>query len=111
MLYHYYFLLIQAKINDINNNILKNKLFINEWKINYILPFKPSSIWKLLFIRIVQNCYGEEYYKKIMLNQYYWMNGFFIHYQKNNINFKEETFISLQFQSQSSKNDYYSMKI
>lgn len=48
-----------------------------QWKMLYYLPFKPSALWKMLFIRLRNACVeSEEKYK--MLNEYYWMNGTFL---------------------------------
>ena len=45
--------------------------FCNEWKITYYLPFKPSSIWKLLFMRIRQSIVESEEKREISKENYW----------------------------------------
>jgi hypothetical protein len=45
----------------LHGRILKNEVKRkNEWKINYYFFFKPSSMWKLLFLRIRNACIGSK---------------------------------------------------
>ena len=46
-----------------------------EWNIKYFLPFKPSSMWKILFLKIRKCCIKNERVQ-IVEDEFYWKDGF-----------------------------------
>ena len=71
-------------------------LFENEWIVDYILPFKPSAVWKLLFMRIRGTCVGLNESKREMLGEIYWLNGFSFYMIENDPT-QVKTFVELEF--------------
>jgi hypothetical protein len=69
------------KIENQNfEEIEKNFVFECQYK----LFFHPSSVWKILFLKIRKNCVENEHYYE-MQQEYYWMNGFLFSFiNKNN---------------------------
>ena len=53
-------------------NEIKKK---NEWKVKYYFKFKPSSIWKILFLKIRNSCIGSNQQYSIV-DEIYWIDGF-----------------------------------
>lgn len=43
--------LFNGKISNFKRN--------HQWNIKYLLPFKPSSIWKILFLKLRISCIGN----------------------------------------------------
>ena len=74
-------------LNNSNNNLLIeewiNTDFRNEWTIDYFLPFKPSAVWKLLFMRLRKTCVGSNESQRLMVDEVYWMNGFSFYLTEN----------------------------
>ena len=52
-----------------------------EWEIKYFLPFKPSSMWKILFLKIRKCCVKDEK-KQVIENELYWRDGFIFDFQE-----------------------------
>lgn len=45
-----------------------------EWECDYKLNFQPSSVWKILFLKLRKNCVeSEQYYE--MEEEFYWIDG------------------------------------
>ena len=53
-----------------------------EWEIKYFLPFKPSSMWKILFLKIRKCCVLDEK-KQSIENELYWKDGFIFDFSDN----------------------------
>ena len=101
------------KISSIKhkNKIIWNDLeYENEWIVDYLLPFKPSAVWKLLFMRIRTNCVGVNESKREMMEEIYWMNGFSFYMIENDVT-KAKTFVELEFIEENNKSGQILMKI
>ena len=60
---------------NISQKTLSSQIFKkNQWEMLYYLPFKPSALWKMLFIRIRNACVQNETIFE-MFEEYYWMTG------------------------------------
>ena len=68
-------LILRNDQNENENGKLSTQIEKKNNVVNkYYLPFKPSALWKMLFIRLRSACVkSEDQYK--MLNEIYWMNG------------------------------------
>lgn len=53
-----------------------------EWKVTYYFDFKPSSVWKLLFLRLRKTFLRNENF--VMLDERYWINGFYFNFKEKN---------------------------
>ena len=62
------------KIMKAKNN-MKQIVKKKEWKVIYNLPFKPSSVWKMLFLRVRKVCCLSGIDSKIE-EEVYWLDGF-----------------------------------
>ena len=71
------------------------------WKVIYFLPFKPSSVWKMLFLRIRKCCLIDEKKQKI-LDEIYWINGLIFHYENE---MKDSNLIELNIVPSENKNN------
>ena len=81
---------------DFKKDDWKNFKFENEWIVDYILPFKPSAVWKLLFMRIRGCCVGVNETQRDMFEEVYWMNGFSFYLLEND-NTKARSLVELEF--------------
>ena len=70
--------------------------FENEWDVEYLLPFIPSSLWTFLFIRLRENCVGVGGNEREMQDEMYWMHGFSLHLIENDLT-KTKTHLELEF--------------
>ena len=95
-----------TKKNEDWNNIE----FENEWIVNYFLPFKPSAVWKLLFMRIRGFCVGLSESEREMVEEIYWLNGFSFYLIENDAT-KVKTFLELEFVENENKSGQVLMKI
>ena len=78
------------------NEDWNNFEFKFEWIVDYLLPFKPSAVWKLLFMRIRRCCVGESESQREMVEDIYWLNGFTFKLTEND-SAKIKTLIELEF--------------
>ena len=78
------------------NEDWNNFEFKFEWIVDYLLPFKPSAVWKLLFMRIRRCCVGESESQREMVEEIYWMNGFSFKLIENDSS-QVKTLIELEF--------------
>ena len=65
-----------------NNNDEEAELIEHEkskWILKYKLPFKPSSMWKTLFVRL-RNKLVENDEEMEMFDEIYWIDGFVFHF-------------------------------
>ena len=102
-----------SKINkQISNKFdeWNNFEFGNEWIVDYFLPFKPSAVWKLLFMRIRGCCVGMNENEREMEEEIYWMNGFSFYLIENDST-KAKTFIELEFIDNKESSSQVLMKI
>eukprot|EP01091_Cochliopodium_minus_P007897 TRINITY_DN17790_c0_g1_i1.p1 TRINITY_DN17790_c0_g1~~TRINITY_DN17790_c0_g1_i1.p1 ORF type:complete len:383 (+),score=112.10 TRINITY_DN17790_c0_g1_i1:98-1246(+) len=77
----------------LNGNVEPKKIKRNfEWKINYQLKFKPSSMWKMLFLKIRKGCIQNEE-KQIMKDEIYWLDGFLFHFVEKREEEKEKSIL------------------
>ena len=66
------------------------------WRVQYLLPFKPSSLWKLLFLRIRNACVSENSQSsRKMLSESYWVDGIFFKFT-NEREEEEETILKVE---------------
>ena len=70
--------------------------FENEWIVDYFLPFKPSAVWKLLFMRIRGCCVGANESEREMQEEVYWLNGFSFRLIENDPT-KAKSIVELEF--------------
>eukprot|EP01091_Cochliopodium_minus_P008761 TRINITY_DN2038_c0_g2_i1.p1 TRINITY_DN2038_c0_g2~~TRINITY_DN2038_c0_g2_i1.p1 ORF type:complete len:804 (-),score=252.31 TRINITY_DN2038_c0_g2_i1:749-3160(-) len=88
-----------------------------EWILSYHLPFKPSSIWKRLFLRIRSVLMGKNDDVK-MISEFFWIDGCFFELEDilfdveivkvKNLSLKEEnTNMILKISSQQNPLSYY----
>ena len=78
----------QTIMDDINRN--------EEWKIKYFLPFKTSSMWKVLFLKIRKCCVKDEN-KQMIFDEYYWKDGFVFDFQDSSkLNFEKNQFTNIK---------------
>ena len=86
-----------------NSTPLSKMKFSNFWEIVYFFPFKPSSLWKMIFLRIRRACVGSETSRE-MSDELYWMDGFYFYFcDKKN---KEiDSLIELEFDSETNNNN------
>ena len=75
------------------------KSFENEWIVDYYLPFKPSTVWKLLFMRIRGSCVGVNESEREMQEEMYWLNGFSFYLVENDPT-KVKTFVELEIEEE-----------
>ena len=95
---------------DDNTVDWKNLKFDNEWLVDYFLPFKPSAIWKLLFMRIRSFCVGPNESKRKLIEEIYWIEGFsFFLIEADKM--KSKTHLQLEFFKDEDKSGPIKMKI
>ena len=75
---------------------LDDIVFENEWIVDYFLPFKPSTVWKLLFTKIRTSCVGFNESDREILKEMYWSNGFSFYLVENDSS-RVKTFLELEF--------------
>ena len=66
----------------------------NYWELEYFLPFKPSSLWKMLFMRIRKSCVGSETTVE-MIEELYWMDGLIFYFGNKKI-VEEKSILELE---------------
>ena len=84
--------------------------FENEWIVEYFLPFKPSAVWKLLFMRIRGSCVGVNEREREIIEEMYWLNGFSFYLNEKDFT-KAKTHVELEFVEEDNKSGQVSMKI
>ena len=99
----------RKKENQKNECVLKDD-FLNEWIVDYFLPFKPSAVWKLLFMRIRQNCVGMNISKREMVKEVYWLNGFSFYLVESDRT-KTKTNLELEFIENQKNSKHFLMRI
>ena len=73
-----------------------------EWECDYKLCFHPSSVWKILFLKLRKNCVeSEEFYE--MEDEFYWIDGVIFSFKNKKT--EQKVIVKLEIFSDQSTNN------